>query len=139
MLKTIRTVHQINAPAPKLWSNISKASGVDAWLPVIKSCRLTGIGLGASRICISEQGELTEKILEIDPHKRVFRYAVEKQPFFPITDIVGTMTVAGDEKKAQLSWDLSFHLNDESMFPMIKQAIEGMYQAGAQGLETISK
>lgn len=139
MHTSIRTTHRIQASAQRIWENISKASGVDTWLPAIKSCRLQGTGEGATRICGSEQGELTEKILAIDHGKKVFRYAIEKQPFFPITQVIGTMSVSGDEHMTLLSWDLDFDLSDEAMFPMIKEAVEGMYQSGAKGLEEISK
>jgi len=42
MKQTIKTTHLLNAPANKVWENISKATGVNTWLPVIKACRLDG-------------------------------------------------------------------------------------------------
>lgn len=138
MKKIIKTQHQIDAPIDKLWANISKASGVNTWLPVITSCSLEGQGEGAKRICSSEQGDLLEKIVKIDHERKIFQYAIEQQPFFPITNILGTMTVSESMGKSQLNWDLAFDLTDESAFPMIKEAIEGMYSTGAMGLETIS-
>ncbi|NJM52622.1 MAG: hypothetical protein HC846_04010 [Blastocatellia bacterium] len=72
MKKTIETTHLINAPLEKVWANISKASDVDTWLPIIMACRLEGIGEGAERICTTEQGDLLETILKIDHENRVF-------------------------------------------------------------------
>jgi carbon monoxide dehydrogenase subunit G len=139
MRKTIQTSHQLQAPAKQIWSTISQASGVDTWLPAIQSCTLTGSGEGAGRICTTEQGDLVERILKIDHDKRVFKYAIDKQPFFPIVQVEGTMSVSGDEKGTRLDWDLSFDISEESAFPMVEAAIQGMYQAGARGLEALSK
>jgi hypothetical protein len=49
------------------------------------------------------------------------------------------MSLLNQVDYTQLDWSLEFDLADESYFPMIKEAIEGMYAAGASGLETISK
>ncbi len=139
MKKVIQTTHNINAPIDKIWANISKASGVNNWLPVITSCSLEGQGEGAKRVCKSEQGDLSETIVKIDHMNKVFQYAIDKQPFFPISDILGTMSLKDNMGTAQLNWDLEFNIADESHFAMVKEAIEGMYAAGAMGLESISK
>jgi uncharacterized protein YndB with AHSA1/START domain len=138
MKKVIQTQHNINAPFEKVWANISKASGVNTWLPTITTCNLDGQGEGAKRVCSSEQGDLFETILKVDNTNKVFQYSVDKQPFFPIENIVGTMTLANNMGFAKLSWDLEFNISDETFFPMVKEAIEGMYAAGAIGLEKIS-
>ena len=139
MKKTIETTHRINAPIENVWANISKASGVHTWLPAIKSCSLDGIGEGAKRVCSSEQGDLSETILTVDHANKIFRYAVDKQPFFPIENIAGSMRLSEISGYTQLEWTLAFDIADEANFPMITEAIEGMYAAGAAGLETISK
>lgn len=139
MKKTIKTTHNINAPIDKLWANISKASATNTWLPVITACTLEGNGEGAKRVCKSEHGDLSETIVKVDHANKVFQYSVDKQPFFPITDILGTMSLKQDMGLTQLSWNLEFNIADENQFGMVKEAIEGMYAAGAMGLEKISK
>lgn len=47
--------------------------------------------------------------------------------------------VKGHGAQTQLQWDLKFTIKDESLFDVVKQAVEGMYTAGATGLESISK
>lgn len=138
MKKVIQTQHNINAPIEKVWANISKASGVNTWLPVITTCNLDGQGEGAKRQCSSEQGDLFETIVKIDHTNKVFKYSVDKQPFFPIENILGTMTLSENIGCTKLNWDLEFNVANESHFPMVKEAIEGMYAAGALGLEKIS-
>ncbi len=49
MNQTIETTHLLHAPANKVWENISKATGVNTWLPVITACRLEG----NKRVCAS--------------------------------------------------------------------------------------
>jgi uncharacterized protein YndB with AHSA1/START domain len=139
MKQTIRTVHRIKAPVEKIWANISKASGVNTWLPAITSCSLEGFGEGAKRVCTSEQGKLYETILQVDNPSRTFRYTVDEQPFFPISNIRGTMKLSDLADVTQLNWDLEFDLEDNAHLPMITEAIEGMYASGAMGLEKISK
>lgn len=135
MTQTISTKHILNAPIDKVWANISKATGVNEWLPVIIACKLDG----DKRICSTQQGDMNETILKIDSENKLFQYAIDSQPLLPIENIIGTMQVFEMEGKTQLHWDLNFTIKEEEMLPMVKQAVEGMYAAGANGLENISK
>ena len=49
------------------------------------------------------------------------------------------MQVVPKGEGTELRWDLAFTLPDESLLPMVKQAIEGLYAAGANGLQELSK
>jgi uncharacterized protein YndB with AHSA1/START domain len=134
MKKTIQTSHIINAPIGKVWANISKATGVNEWLPVITACRLDG----NKRVCTTEQGDMNETILKIDNDQKIFQYAIDEQALLPIADIIGTMQVLEQDNNTKLNWNLEFTLQDETMYETVKQAVEGMYAAGANGLEKIS-
>jgi carbon monoxide dehydrogenase subunit G len=134
MKKTMATSHIINAPIEKVWANISKATGVNEWLPVITACRLDG----NKRVCSTEQGDMNETILKIDNDQKIFQYAIDEQPLLPIADIIGNMQVLEQDNNTKLNWNLEFTLQDETMYETVKQAVEGMYAAGANGLEKIS-
>jgi uncharacterized protein YndB with AHSA1/START domain len=134
MKKTIQTSHIINAPIGKVWANISKATGVNEWLPVITACRLDG----NKRVCSTEQGDMNETILKIDNDQKIFQYSIDEQPLLPIADIIGTMQVFNQDNSTKLNWNLEFTLQDETMYETVKQAVEGMYATGANGLEKIS-
>jgi carbon monoxide dehydrogenase subunit G len=134
MKKTIATSHIVNAPIEKVWANISKATGVNEWLPVITACRLHG----NKRVCSTEQGDMNETILKIDNDQKIFQYSIDEQPLLPIADIIGTMQVLAQDNNTKLNWNLEFTLQDETMYETVKQAVEGMYAAGANGLEKIS-
>ena len=135
MKKTIETTHSLNANSEKVWKTISKASGVNEWLPIITSCSLEG----NKRICTTEQGDLKETILKIDNDNKVFKYAIDEQPLLPIQNVVGTMQVISNENSTELIWNMDFDIEDENQLPMVKQAVEGLYQTGANGLENISQ
>lgn len=135
MKKTVTTLHTLNAPSSKVWANISKATGVNEWLPVITACRLDG----DKRICSTEQGEMNETILKVNDENRVFQYSIDSQPLLPIENAIGTMQVKERGEQTHLQWDLEFTLKDESLFDRVKQAVEEMYAVGATGLENISK
>ncbi len=138
MNKIIKTSHPINASSDTVWEHIKNGKGVDKWLPVITACTLEGEGEGAKRICELEQGTMLETILKIDEKEKIFQYSIDEQPLLPISDIKGTMQVIPKNEGTELRWDLEFSLPDEQMFPMVKQAIEGLYSAGAKGLEDLS-
>ena len=139
MKKTIQTLHTINASIEKVWENISKATGVNTWLPVITACRLEGQGEGAKRVCTTEQGDMKETIVKIDHEKKIFQYSIDTQPLLPIENVLGTMELRENNGNTRLNWSLEFVIQDESLFPIVQQAIEGMYAEGATGLENISK
>ena len=139
MNKIIKTSHHINAIADIVWGHIKNGKGVDKWLPVITACSLEGEGEGAKRVCELEQGKMLETILKVDEGKKMFVYSIDKQPLLPIENIKGTMQVVAKNEGTELRWDLEFSLPDESMYPMVKEAIQGLYAAGANGLENLSK
>ncbi len=115
MKQTIETKHFLNAPANNVWENISKATGVNNWLPVITACHLDG----NKRICTTEQGDMDETILKIDHDQKLFQYSIDKQPLLPIENIIGTMKVTEMNGKTELSWNLDFTIQDQTMLPMV--------------------
>ena len=131
MKKTINTTHVIDAPAEEVWQRISQATGVNDWLPI-------GTGVGAQRVCTTEQGDMNETILVIDHENRIFQYTINEQPLSPVEDIVGTMRVGEKNGRTELRWSLDFTLPDETQFPAVQQAVEALYAAGAHGLETLA-
>lgn len=135
MKKTIETSHTLKANPEKVWEKISKASGVNEWLPIITACSLEG----NKRVCTTEQGELKETILKIDNENKIFVYAIDEQPLLPVQNVIGTMKVVFKTEGTQLIWNMDFEIEDENQFSMVKQAVEGLYSAGANGLEKISQ
>lgn len=138
MNQVIKTSHQLSSSVDKVWECIKDGTGVDKWLPVITDCQLNGDGAGAKRICTLEQGRMLETILKIDHENRIFQYAIDEQPLLPIENIIGTMQVKENGEGSVLTWDLSFNLENANLLSTVTQAIEGLYAAGANGLEELS-
>lgn len=135
MKKTIETSHTLKAKPEKVWETIRKTSGVNEWLPIVTACSLEG----NKRVCTTEQGELKETILKIDHENRIFKYAIDKQPLLPVQNVIGTMKVVTKNEGTQLIWNMDFDIEDENQLPMVKEAVEGLYSSGANGLETVSQ
>ena len=139
MKKIIITIHPVDAPAERVWSHIRVGENVDKWLPVITACHLDGKGEGAKRICTTEQGDMVETILEVDDERQLFKYSIDEQPLLPIENIVGTMQVFAKNNATELHWTLEFSLADGRLLPLVQEAVEQLYAAGANGLQTLSK
>ena len=131
MKKTIETVNPVAAPASTIWSLIRTGEGVDKWFPIITSCRVEG----KQRFCTTADGELNETIVRSDDEAMVFQYSIPQQNLFPVSNILGTMTVeAVDANNCNLRWDVEFDLENEALYDELKQGISGLYAQGAQGL-----
>jgi len=139
MQQVITTTHQIAADPARVWAIISRADGVDSWLPIITTCRLEGQGEGAKRICGTGAGDLLETIVKIDHATRTFQYAIDEQPLLPITNILATMVVEAADGQTVLHWTLTGTLLDEAQAAMVQEAIGGMYAAGAAGLGRVAQ
>ena len=138
MKNKIETMHIINAPLEKVWSNIKRGDGVDLWLPIITACKLEGSGIGAKRICTTEQGPIHETILTIDDEQKVFQYRIDEQSLMPISSIVGTMKLNNLKSSTELEWTIEFEIENEEYLDEVKNGIQEIYAAGAKGLEAIS-
>ena len=135
MKKQIKTVNEIAAPTNQIWEHLRTGKGVNLWLPIITSCRVEG----NKRFCTTEDSQLEETILESDDLNKVFKYSIEKQDLFPVTNIVGRMQlVPVNETTSKLHWDVEFNIEDETHFPQIKEGIEQVYAMGAKGLEELT-
>lgn len=136
MKKEIKTNNLIDAPIDAIWEQLRTGEGVDRWLPIVTSCKVEG----NKRRCTVDGNQLDETILNSDDSQKLFQYAIDKQSLFPISHIVGTMKLhAHNEKQTNLTWDLSFDLQEESLFLEIKEGIENLYRQGAKGLEELAK
>ena len=132
MKKSIKTINPIIAPLSKVWEIIKTGENVDAWFPMITTCRVEGF----KRYCTTENGSIEETILIADHTHKIFRYSFDKQDVFPATNIIGTIKLEPvNDQVTNLLWDIEFRLEDESTFPQIKKEIEALYKSAATGLE----
>jgi carbon monoxide dehydrogenase subunit G len=138
MKTQIVTTHQLNAAPEQIWSLISRADGVNQWLPIVQTCRLETTDQGLKRICGTTGGELKESIVLIDDATRTFQYTIDEQALLPLRELTGTMRVTAEGQKTRLEWTLEAELLEPEQESAVRAAIEQMYAAGATGLEQLA-
>jgi hypothetical protein len=135
MKKLIKTINPINGSIDIIWELLKTGKNVDAWFPIITTCRVEG----SKRYCTTENGSIEETILTSDNKNKVFRYSFDKQDVFPATNIIGTIKLeAISDTVTNLLWNIEFRLEDESIFLQLKKEIEELYKSAALGLEKLA-
>jgi hypothetical protein len=136
VMKTVSVNKRIRVAAQTAWEIVRTGEAVDLWIPVISSCRTDGKGVGATRVCTINGQEVTESMETVDDTSRLFQYRIIKQSMMPIRNVLGTVHLtATGPSETEVLWFANFELDDEKAWPAVKQGIEGMYQAGIDGLE----
>jgi uncharacterized protein YndB with AHSA1/START domain len=134
-MKTVSVVQRIPVPAQAVWSVVRTGADMDRWFPPVTACRVEGEGVGARRLCVVNGHELLEAIETVDDDTRIFQYRILKQDMMPTRNMLGTFHVSAvTPVESQILWLINFDLDDEGAWPVIKESIEGMYQAGIAGL-----
>ncbi|SFO05836.1 Polyketide cyclase / dehydrase and lipid transport [Algoriphagus ornithinivorans] len=137
MEKTIVTV-TLPIPMDKAWEVIGAVGGVDTWSPIIKSCRIESTREGGlKRYCSAEQGELIEKILLLDHQNHVLSYAITEQPILPVSSLVSSIEVSGDDFQAVIKTTSTFEVNDGANPVEIKSMIEQIYTGSYAGIAAL--
>lgn len=111
---------------------------------MITSCRLEGVGAGAKRTCVFNDGasdhDLHETILTIDDTSRLFQYRIDRLTIMPIRHLIGTMHVTEVGRgRCEVLWFANFELDDKSAAGDVKIGIESVYSAGIAGLEASAR
>lgn len=136
-MKSVVTSMNINAPANKVWEAIAIGSGLNKWFPVIATCELDGVGVGAKRRCTTIQGAaLKETILTINSEAKLFQYAIDEQNMMPTANVIGTIHVTdASNGSTNVTWIATFDLLDPLMEEQVLKGIDELYQMGIKGLE----
>jgi len=134
----------LNASPESVWNILKNGTDVDKWFPFIKTCRLEGEGIGAKRVCTTEDDKsLEESITNIDHQNMTFVYEIVKHTMeMPTKNIVGVMTITNENEKANLNWEVSFDLTmdlDQSTVDEMKNGMIAIMHTGFDGLEKLAK
>ena len=133
---TVKT--SLNASAEEVWAIIGGVGGVDQWSPVITTCELRNSKEGGlQRICGSEQGTLTEKILKLDNENRILSYAITEQPFLPINDLVSTIQVSAEGEGTLLTTTVTYTLGTGASASQVEEMLHQIYGMSYQGIEVL--
>lgn len=135
----VTVTRRVEVDPHRVWSTIAAGDGLEKWLPVIAACRLDGSGEGAVRHCTMDNGaQLTERIVEVDHVRRVFRYTIDEHPL-PANGLTGAVEVRADTPVGSVvSWGASFDAE-----PQHREQLEAMfrdvYDQAIRGLEVYLK
>jgi mxaD protein len=125
----------IDASANELWKLVSDFGELDNFVEAVEKCTTEGSGVGAVRtLTLADGGEVKEKLESLDPDKRVLTYSIIMSPM-PIQNYTGTMQVDELENgKTKFTWSSTFDAAEGAEDDM-KEALEGLYSLGVQGLK----
>ena len=131
--------HAVDVPAQKMWNTISAIGGVDVWFSsLIKSCEVSGEGVGASRICNTEAGPIYERIETIDHENRIFQYSISEQNLMPVENFLGTMKVEEEGEGSVVEWTAEFTVAAEAEAE-VQANIRQLYVTGVEGIADLHR
>ena len=134
----VSVTKSISAPAPKVWSTVQAFTGIDQWLPIVKTCSVEGDGIGAKRQCGFEDGSgITENLLVRDAATMTLSYDIEDEGPMPFTAHKATIVVKEiGNGKTEVTWSSEMK-PAEGAEDGIREMLQGVYSAGIDGLESL--
>jgi hypothetical protein len=133
-MQEIKVKGTINAPAKKVWEKVSDFGNLHTFVDAIASCTTEETENGIIRtLTLQDGGEVTERLENLDNERRILNYSIVDSPM-PIRNYSGSMQVkeAGDNQSDFL-WSSTFEVSEGSENE-IKEALEGLYSLGVEGL-----
>ncbi|WP_282096785.1 SRPBCC family protein [Epibacterium ulvae] len=100
-MTTISKTITINAPMSKVWEKVSDTGSISDLIGFLA----TSVQDGDTRVCSLEGGgELTEKIVSVDPDLNRVVYAIISSPLNMEFHVATMQLEAGDQGKTKLNW-----------------------------------
>ncbi|MEM6723460.1 MAG: SRPBCC family protein [Bacteroidota bacterium] len=134
-MQQLEIITTIDAPVEKVWSIIGAVGGVDQWSPIINTCTLSSSADGGlQRTCTSDNGVLKERILLLNHEERKLSYAITDQQFFPIDDLITTITVSDLLGNTQILTEVTYTLREGVPAAEIEAGIREVYAMSYTGI-----
>jgi len=135
MLTKMTIAKKMTVPGDTAWEAIRKIGRLDVWFPSIATCRVEGHGVGAHRyMTLKRGGDITDRVVEIDPTKRRLTYQRIRSPF-PVTSYTGTVEVFESfDARAIVVWTVDFESDPEDS-EAVAQTLRTGIGAGVDGME----
>lgn len=135
MLTKVTISKKMSVPSDSAWEAVSRIGRLDVWFPTIASCRIEGAGAGAHRyMTLKRGGEITDRILHIDPKHRRLTYQRIRSPF-PVSSYTGTVEVFESfDALAIVVWTVDFE-SDPKDSAAVAEALRAGIGAGVDGME----
>ena len=123
----VKAIYQVSAE--ELWNTIDFHQPSENIMPPIASSKLSGEGIGATKINqLQGGGEVHLKLVYYSPQNRAFNYIIETSPL-PVENYLGEVRVRSlGANRSQLSWH---GIYEPAGMPKEKadEILKGFYQA----------
>ena len=135
MNRTIEIKRKYSASVNNIWDVLKTGDDVDKWFPFVASCDLMGEGVGAKRICKTQEGHtIAESIITIDEADKIFTYIIDHHDMeAPTKNIWGRMQILEENNETYVHWKLNFDLTQK----LDNEMEEGMKSLLLFGLEEL--
>lgn len=135
MLTKTTITRKMNVPADVAWEAVSSIGRLDVWFPGIATCSVEGEGVGAHRrMTLDGGGDITDRILDINPEKRRLTYQRIESPF-PVISYKGTVEVFESfDSLAIVVWTVDFE-SEQKDSEMMAELLKGGIGGGVEGME----
>lgn len=120
-----------NVDAQSIWAIVRQFADMDRYLPsLITSCRVLGNGLGAKRVCGTENGDILETLSSLDDEAMTLEYTIDNEDApLPLSNYIGTAKVESlGTGKARFTWSGTFEAKGLPENE-VSQILEGAYGA----------
>jgi hypothetical protein len=125
---------EIAAPPEEVWGTIRSFERIEDYLPLIESSSVSGEGVGATRVCVTQDGRrLEERLVALDDQRRRLTYSIVSSPM-PVENYLSTVAVDdGQDGGSLVSWAVHFDAPEETAAEL-EAGMRQTYQAGLEGL-----
>ena len=97
----------LDASPDKVWAVVSNFGNLAAWNPALKSSSADGNGVGSIRTFVSSVSTVKERIVEIDPARKIIRYEIVSGSTLKMRNALITMIVSPNASAgATLHWQI---------------------------------
>jgi hypothetical protein len=127
----------VNASPEKAWDVLGDFNGLPRFVAAVSESVVRGSGVGAVRtLTLAGGGQIRELLEAFDPDGRTLKYSILDGPL-PVKNYLSTVRVTptGDGR-ADIFWSSTFEPSGAGEAEA-RQAIEGVYQLGFDGLHKL--
>ncbi|MDX1636615.1 MAG: SRPBCC family protein [Balneolaceae bacterium] len=125
----------IQALPQEVWKIVKNFGELDQFVEAIAECTVNQSGKRPVRtLILADGGEVTEQLLNLDDRDYELTYSILESPM-PIDNYTGTMKLeASGDQQTEFTWSSTFEVPEEHA-DEIREALEGLYQLGLEGLK----
>jgi hypothetical protein len=127
----------VNASPDKVWDVLGDFNGTPRFLAAVSQSVVEGSGVGAVRtLTLAGGGRIRERLEAFHPDETTLKYSILDGPL-PVKNYLSTVRVSrtGDGR-TDIFWSSTFEPSGASEAEA-RQAIEGVYQLGFEGLHKL--